>query len=318
MRLDLRQTDEAEREENLQEILQEEARRGFDLSRGPLIRAKLIRLAEDEHALAVTMHHIVSDGWSMEIIVRELAQLYDAFSQGEESPLPELEIQYADYAVWQREWLQGEVLERQLEYWKRELEAVAVLDLPTDGARVAAASYRGASERMWLSQEVTEKLKQQSQREGVTLFMSLLAGLQVLLARYSGQQDIAVGTPIAGRNRAEIEGLIGFFVNTLVMRVDLGGNPYSERVAGKSEREGAGSICESGCAVREAGRGDAAGEKPEPHAAVSGDDGLSEQAKVGCGDGDIKRRGGGDGSDDGKIRSAGVADRYGERDIRGG
>ena len=117
IRLDLRQTDEAEREEKLQEVLREEARGGFDLSRGPLIRAKLIRLSEDEHVLMVNMHHIVSDGWSMEIIVRELAQLYDAFSQGEESPLAELEIQYADYAVWQREWLQGEVLERQLEYW---------------------------------------------------------------------------------------------------------------------------------------------------------------------------------------------------------
>ena len=173
----------------------------------------------------------------MEVIVRELAQLYDAFIAGEESPLPELEIQYADYAVWQREWLQGEVLERQLEYWKR---AVGW----SGGARTAdrrgesGGGELSRSEREdWLSQEVTEKLKRQSQREGVTLFMSLLAGLQVVLARYSGQQDIAVGTPIAGRNRAEIEGLIGFFVNTLVMRVDMGGNPtVSELLARVRER----------------------------------------------------------------------------------
>ncbi len=155
------------------------------------------------------------------------------YSQGRESQLPELEIQYADYAMWQREWLQGEVLDRQLQYWKRELEAVSVLELPTDRARPAAASYRGASERIELCEEVTEKLKQMSQREGVTLFMSLLAGFQVLLARYSGQSDIAVGTPIAGRNRREIEGLIGFFVNTLVMRVDVGGNPTVREMLGR-------------------------------------------------------------------------------------
>jgi hypothetical protein len=223
--LELRQADEAEREEKLQEILREEAREGFDLSSGPLIRAKLIKLTEDEHALAVTMHHIVSDGWSIEIIVRELAQLYDAFAQGEESPLPELAIQYADYAVWQREWLRGEVLDRQLQYWKRQLEGLGTLELPTDRARPSAASYRGASERIHLSEELTQKLKQLSQREGVTLFMSLLAGFQLLLARYSGQEDIAVGTPIAGRNRQETEGLIGLFLNTLVMRANVGGNP---------------------------------------------------------------------------------------------
>ncbi len=231
--IDLMQSDEAEREQKLEEELREEARRGFDLSSGPLIRAKLIRMSEDEHVLMVNMHHIVSDGWSMEVIVRELAQLYEAYTQGQESPLPELEIQYADYAVWQREWLQGEVLDRQLEYWKRELEAVSVLELPTDRARPAAASYRGASERIELCEEVTEKLKQMSQREGVTLFMSLLAGFQVLLGRYSGQSDIAVGTPIAGRNRREIEGLIGFFVNTLVMRVDVGGNPSVREMLGR-------------------------------------------------------------------------------------
>ncbi len=231
--IDLMQGDEAEREERLQEVLREEARRGFDLSSGPLIRAKLIRMSEDEHVLMVNMHHIVSDGWSMEVIVRELAQLYEAYTQGREPSLPELEIQYADYAMWQREWLQGEVLQTQLEYWKRELEGVSVLELPMDRARPAAASNRGASERIELCEEVTENLKQMSRREGVTLFMSLMAGFQVLLGRYSGQSDIAVGTPIAGRNRREIEGLIGFFVNTLVMRVDVGGNPSVREMLGR-------------------------------------------------------------------------------------
>src|SRR5215510_12261349 len=224
-RIDLRETDEAERERKLEAILRDESRRGFDLSSGPLIRAKLIRLAEDQHMLMVNMHHIVSDGWSMEVIIGELARLYQAFTQGQESPLPELEIQYADYAVWQRGWLQGEVLEIQLQYWKEKLDGVAVLELPTDRARPAVAGDQGASESFRWSEELTTGLRRLSQREGVTLFMGLLAGFQLLLARYSGQEDIAVGAPIAGRNRREIEGLIGFFVNTLVMRVDVGGDP---------------------------------------------------------------------------------------------
>ncbi len=185
--IELMQGDEAQREQKLEEVLREEARRGFDLARGPLIRAKLIRLGDEEHVLMVNMHHIVSDGWSMEVMVGELAHLYEAFSQGREPSLPELEIQYADYAMWQRRWLQGEVLDGQLEYWKRELEGVSVLELPTDRPRPAVASYRGASESIQLSEELTQKLKQLSRREGVTLFMTLMAGLQALLARYSGQ-----------------------------------------------------------------------------------------------------------------------------------
>jgi amino acid adenylation domain-containing protein len=224
-RVDLRQMDEAERERKLQATLRAEVKRGFDLASGPLIRAKLIRMAEDEHVLMVNLHHIVSDGWSVGVIVREFTQLYEAFAQGQESPLPELEIQYADYAMWQREWLQGEALDRQLHYWRKQLDGLGILELPTDRARPAVASYRGASEPIQLSEELTQKLNQMSKREGVTLFMSLLAGFQLLLARYSGQQDIAVGTPIAGRNRRETEGLIGLFLNTLVMRVNVGGNP---------------------------------------------------------------------------------------------
>ncbi len=200
-------------------------RHSFDLSSGPLLRAKLIRTEEAEHVLVVTVHHIVSDAWSSQLIIREFCQIYDAFSQGQESPLPEPEIQYADYAVWQREWLQGEVLNSHLEYWKKQLDGVAVLEMPTDRPRPAVAGYEGAMEEFHLSAELSEKLRQMSRREGVTLFMSLLAGFQVLLARHSGQTDIAVGTAIAGRNRREVEGLIGLFVNTLVMKVDLEGNP---------------------------------------------------------------------------------------------
>ena len=223
--IDLKDSEEAGREDRLREIMQAEARRGFDLSNGPLIRAKLIKMAEEEHILSLVMHHIVSDGWSTEVMVGEFFRLYESFTQGHESPLPELEIQYADYAVWQREWLQGEVLENQLQYWKGKLDGVAVLELPSDRARRPLAVYSGASEGFRIPAELTTKLKQLSKREGVTLFMSLLAGFQALLARYSGQVDIALGTPIAGRNRGEIEGLIGFFVNTLVMRVDFGGDP---------------------------------------------------------------------------------------------
>src|SRR5262245_45256226 len=181
--IDLTKSDERERQQKLDEVLGAEARRGFDLSSGPLIRAKLIRLAEEEHVLLVNMHHIVSDGWSIEVIIREVSQLYEAFRQGQESPLPDLEVQYADYAVWQRGWLQGETLDTQLRYWREKLDGVAVLELPTDRARPAVASNRGASEKFRLSKELTTGLKQMSQREGVTLFMSLLAGFQILLAR---------------------------------------------------------------------------------------------------------------------------------------
>ena len=174
--------------------------------------------------MAIT-HQIVCDAWSMKVIVREFARLYEAFCQGQASPLPEPEIQYADYAAWQRGWLRGEVLESQLRYWRKQLEGLRILELPTDRPRPAAASYRGASEKIHLSEEVTQRLKRLSQREGVTLFMILLAGFQVLLARYSGQQDIAVGTPIAGRNRQETEGLVGLFIKALVIRVSVGGNP---------------------------------------------------------------------------------------------
>jgi amino acid adenylation domain-containing protein len=224
--VDLTGHPEGEREEEIQRLVHEEAGRPFDLSKGPLFRSKLLRVAEDDHVLLLTIHHIVSDGWSMGVLYRELSVFYRAFVKGEPSPLPELPIQYADFAVWQREWLQGEVLNRQLSYWQKQLEGIpAVLNLPTDRPRPAVQSFRGARQSFVLSKDLTEQLKALSRKESVTLFMTLLAAFQTLLYRYTGQEDIVVGSPIANRNRAEIEGLIGFFVNTLVLRSNFSDNP---------------------------------------------------------------------------------------------
>src|SRR5213594_4160281 len=215
-----------ERERETLRLAIEEANIPFDLGRGPLLMGKLLRLGEEEHVLLLIVHHIVSDGWSVGVLVRELGVLYEAYAAGKESPLPELPIQYADYAEWQREYLQGEVLEEQLEYWRKQLGGeLPVVELPGDHVRPAVRSYRGAQQELRVSREVTEKLKQMSQKEGATLFMTLLAAFDVLLARYSGQEELVVGTPIANRTRVETEELIGCFVNTLVLRVDTSGNP---------------------------------------------------------------------------------------------
>jgi amino acid adenylation domain-containing protein len=203
-----------------------EARRSFDLTRGPLIRTLLVRLAPDEHAVLLTLHHIVADGWSMGVLYRELAVLYEAFANGRPSPLAELPVQYADFTLWQREWLQGEALEQQLGFWKRQLAgAPAALDLPFDHPRPAMESFRGGTEVLILPPDLAAALKALSRRSGSTLFMTLLAAFATLLHRHSGQEDILLGSPIANRTRRELEGLIGFFVNTLVMRGDLSGDP---------------------------------------------------------------------------------------------
>jgi amino acid adenylation domain-containing protein/non-ribosomal peptide synthase protein (TIGR01720 family) len=216
----------AETEHESERLAAAEARRPFDLTTGPLLRAQLLKLNSQEHIILLTMHHIVSDGWSLGVLVSEVAALYQAYLDGRPSPLPELTIQYADFAYWQREWLQGEVLEKQLDYWKKQLdEAPALLELPTDRPRPASQSFVGANVSLELSKSLTESLKALSQQEGTTLFMTLLAAFQILLSRYSGKQDIVVGTPIANRNHAETENLIGFFVNTLVLRTDLSGKP---------------------------------------------------------------------------------------------
>jgi len=208
-----------EREAEIRRMTREEAGAGFDLSRGPLLRMKVLKLREEEHVALFTMHHIVSDGWSMRILSRELGALYRAYLAGEESPLEELPIQYADFAVWQREWLKGKTLEAELEYWRKQLAGLEDLDLPTDHPRPVAWSHRGASQRFVVERELTERLRELSRREGVTLFMTLLGGFDVVMSRYSGQEDVVLGTDIANRDRAEIEGVIGFFVNQLVLRV---------------------------------------------------------------------------------------------------
>jgi len=210
----------------LDRLTELEAGASFDLEHCPLIRGRLIRLGGDEHALLVTMHHIVSDGWSIGVLVNELSALYGAFLRGEADPLPELEIQYADYAVWQRKWIEGDILRQQAAYWKTALAgAPALLELPADHPRPAQQDYAGAFAPLVLDEQLTAALRDLSRRHGVTLFMTLLAGWAVLLARLSGQQDVVVGTPTANRGRAEIENLIGFFVNMLALRLDLSGPP---------------------------------------------------------------------------------------------
>ena len=212
------------REVEARRLVQQEAQTPFALASGPLLRAALLRLSTEEHIVLLTMHHIVSDGWSMGVLVQEVVTLYRAYVQGEETPLPELRIQYADYAAWQREWLQGAVLDQQLTYWRDQLRgAPEVLALPSDYARGAVARYRGAVEALYVPAELTAALKELSRREGATLFMTLLAGFQTLLYRYTGQTDLVVGTPIANRTRGETEALIGFFVNTLALRSRLNG-----------------------------------------------------------------------------------------------
>jgi amino acid adenylation domain-containing protein len=207
-----------------------EASRPFDLQKGPVIRTRLLRLDEHEHVLLLTMHHIASDGWSIGVLIREVSVLYDAFTRGESSPLAELPVQYADYAVWQREWLQTEMLQKQLGYWRERLkDAPAALDLPTDRPRPATASHRAALEVVQFGAELTRGLKELGRREGATLFMVLLAGWQTLLSRYTGQEEIVVGSPVAGRTRAELEGLIGFFVNMLAFRARISaGESFAE------------------------------------------------------------------------------------------
>jgi hypothetical protein len=231
MEQDLRGYSEAERE--LERIVREEAREAFDLERGPLIRGQLIRLKdegdEERHALLLTMHHIVSDGWSIGVLGEELSALYGAYREGKEDPLPELGIQYGDYAVWQRLRVEGELLRRQAEYWKEALAgAPAMLELPTDRPRPRQQKYAGAMGELVLDEELTAGLKGLSQRRGVTLYMTVLAGWAVVLSRLSGQREVVIGTPTANRGHVQVEGLIGFFVNTLAVRVDLGGSPTGE------------------------------------------------------------------------------------------
>ncbi|HEY1497420.1 MAG TPA: amino acid adenylation domain-containing protein, partial [Candidatus Solibacter sp.] len=215
-----------ERESELRRLIGEEAVRPFDLTTGPLFRACLIQLAEDDRVLLLNTHHIVNDGWSLGILVREMSAFYGAFLAGQPSPLPELPLQYADFTIWQCRHLTGSVLETQLSYWMRHLEgAPTLLDLPADRPRPIERSSRSATEEVVFPEPLLRRLKALSRQEGATLYTTLLAAFQVLLGRYSGQRDFTVGMPIAGRNHVETEGLIGFFVNMLILRCDLSGNP---------------------------------------------------------------------------------------------
>ena len=215
-----------DQELQVQNYIQQEVHTPFDLSQGPLVRVTLLQLAPQESILLITMHHIISDGWSIAVFVQELFALYQAYSQGKPNPLPELSIQYADYALWQRQWLTGKRQDKQLQYWQQQLAgAPCLLTLPNDHPRPPVQTHRGHTQTFALDKQLTQQLEKLSDDHGSTLFMTLLAAFAVLLFRYSGQDDILIGSPIANRNRPEIESLIGFFVNTLVLRTRLQGNP---------------------------------------------------------------------------------------------
>ncbi|MHC0062934.1 amino acid adenylation domain-containing protein [Nostoc sp. UIC 10890] len=224
--LDWRQLTEENQLSRATQLATKELQQPFDLSNPPLLRVKLLQLNDQSYLLLLVIHHIVCDGWSMEIFRRELFSLYASFSAGESSPLTELPLQYADFAYWQRQWLQGKVLETQLNYWQKQLAAVSpLLELPTDKSRPSVQSFRGRSEFLELNQDLTQKLKRLSQESGTTLFMTMLAAFTLLLSRYSGQEDIVVGSAIANRTHSYTEPLIGFFVNILALRTNLQGNP---------------------------------------------------------------------------------------------
>jgi len=235
--IDIQDITEIEQKLELRKLADIEAKNAFDLSQSPLLRAKLLRLDTNEHVLFLTMHHIICDGWSLDVFFRELGIIYEAFSTGNPSPLPPLMIQYADFAVWQREWLQGEVLDSQLSYWKQQLGGIdPLLQLPTDRPRPIVQSYIGDRQILRLSKALSDALKALSYQEGATLFMTLLTAFQALLYRYTGQTDILVGCTIANRNRTEIENLIGFFVNTLALRANLADNPTFRELLSKTKK----------------------------------------------------------------------------------
>ncbi len=231
--LDLTGLPEPDRAAEARRLASEEARRPFDLARGPLVRASLIRLGDREHAVLLTMHHIITDGWSMGVAARELAALYEAFASGEPSPLPEPAIQYADYAAWQRRWLAGDVLDELVAYWSGRLAGLRPLELPTDRPRPAARTSRGDARFFRIEADLAAAVADLGRREGATLFMTTLAAFKVLLRAYGGRDDVAVGVPVANRNRPEMEGLIGYFVNMLVLRTDLAGGPSFRDLLGR-------------------------------------------------------------------------------------
>ncbi|MBV9775217.1 MAG: amino acid adenylation domain-containing protein, partial [Gemmatimonadetes bacterium] len=243
--LDLRHLSRESADAEARRLAAADARRPFDLARGPLLRCMLLRLGEEDHVLFLTMHHVVSDGWSMNVLTREVSTLYAAYSRGTAEPtprLPELPVQYADFAAWQRSWLTGDVLDEQIGFWKEKLAgAPPLLEIPTDRPRRVGLSPLAARHGFALSAELSDRLRGLARREGATLFMTLLAGCQVLLAKYSGQEDVVVGTPVAGRTHRETEELIGFFVNMLPLRGDLSGDPTWAELLGRTRETALGA-----------------------------------------------------------------------------
>jgi len=217
----------------IQKLAFEENQRLFNLSKDPLLRGVLLQLGEEDNVLLLSVHHIIVDTWSSDVLLREWGVLYEAFCTRKTSPLPELPIQYADFAIWQRQWLQGEVSETQLAYWKKQLADLPALKFPTDRMRSHIQSFQGQRQTRELSKSLTEKIEILSRQEEVTQFMTLVAAFKAMLYYYTGQEDVVVGTDVANRNRAEIEGLIGFFVNQLVLRTDLSGNPTFRDLLGR-------------------------------------------------------------------------------------
>ncbi len=219
-----------------------EARQPFDLSKGPLLRVSLLRLAEHEHLFLLTMHHIISDGWSMGVFIHEMASRYEGYITGKPARLAELPIQYGDFSHWQREWLQGEILDKQLDYWLKQFSVPQnILELPTDHQRPAVLSSHGAAYSFSIPKTVTDSLRKLSQQNNATLFMTLLAAFQVLLYRYTGVEDLTVGTPIANRSRPELENLIGIFINTLALRTDLSGEPTFKELLARTREAALGA-----------------------------------------------------------------------------
>ena len=235
-RVDLSALSPDQRDAELSRLIHEHNVRPFDLVRGPIWRATLVHLEPCTHMLVLVVHHSVFDGWSVGPLYREFATLYDAFARGDDSPLPELPIQYADFAVWQKRRLRDDLLTQQLNYWREQLREATVLDLPTDRPRPPVQTFTGGAQEMRLPRDVVEALKSLGRSEHATLFMTLLAAFQALLHRYTGQDDIVVGTPIAGRTRVEVEQLIGFFVNMLVLRTDAAGDPTFRDFLGRTAR----------------------------------------------------------------------------------
>ena len=273
---DVRDRDDAEQE--LARLCREEADTPFDLTAGPLIRGRLIRIAEREYLFLLTQHHIVSDGWSMGVLVRELGALYGRFVAGQDDPLPPLAIQYPDYAAWQRQWLAGERLQRQVDHWRQALaDAPAVLELPTDRPRPPGRSLAGASLPIEIDAELALGIKRLSQSHGTTAFMTVLAAWAAVLSRLSGQTDLVIGTPTANRNRREIEGLVGFFVNMLALRVDMSGEPDVAELLGRVRGAALAAQDHQDSAVRATRRDHPAAAASGPYTGLSGRVRLAEQ-----------------------------------------